>query len=152
MKADDKKYVHYTLTFNRVIIAGVILSHGSQKLLGWFGGYGFNGTMNFFTESIGLPWILGLAIIACESVGMLALAFGLYSRLLAAIVIVIMGGAIFTVHGQVGYYMNWSGNLTGEGFEYHILLIALALNVAINGGGAYALDSRLGRNIFREKK
>lgn len=142
-----------SLLFVRVILAFVVAAHGAQKLLGWFGGYGFDGTIDFFTNTIGLPYFFALLIILTESVGMLVLAIGMGSRILAASVILIMIGAIATLHGQFGFFMNWSGNLGGEGFEYHLLVATLASVIVVNGSGKYSLDAYLqarfpGRNVL----
>src|SRR5689334_9821443 len=127
MKTNELRRFELTLMVSRLVVGFVVLSHGVQKLFGWFGGYGFKGTMEFFTGTIGLPFIIGLMIILAESIGMVALMAGFLTRLLSTSIALIMVGAIVTTHGQFGYYMNWSGALKGEGFEYHILLIALAL-------------------------
>lgn len=137
------KKLDLTLLLSRVILGTVILGHGVQKLFGWFGGYGFDGTMGFFTDSIGLPYIFGILIILAESVGMLALILGLFGRFLAASLIAIMAGAIVTTHGQFGFFMNWGGNQGGEGYEFHLLVIALSTVTAILGSGAYSLDQLL---------
>ena len=133
----------YSLLAVRVLLGLTVAAHGAQKLFGWFGGYGFEGTMGFFTETIGLPYVFGLAIILAESIGMIALAFGLFTRFLSVSLVAVMLGAIFTVYGQFGFFMNWSGTQGGEGFEFHILVIALAAFTAINGAGALSLDSLL---------
>jgi putative oxidoreductase len=146
MKLTDKKLDH-TLLATRLTVAFVILAHGVQKLFGWFGGFGYEGTMGFFTQAMGLPYIVALLIIVAETFGMLALAAGLLSRFLSATVIAIMLGAIFTVHRANGFYMNWFGSQQGEGYEYHILVIALALITLVNGAGAFAVD-----NIFVTRK
>jgi putative oxidoreductase len=132
-----------TLLVTRVSVSVIVLAHGVQKLFGWFNGYGFEGTMGFFTGTIGLPYIIALAVIVIESFGMLALALGLFGRFFAASLIIVMLGAIITVHGQYGFFMNWGGNLPGEGFEFHILVIALSAVTLINGSGAYSLDRLL---------
>lgn len=143
----DKK-LNLTLLISRVIVGTVVLGHGVQKLFGWFNGYGFDGTMGFFTESIGLPYILGLSIIITETFGMLALIAGFFGRIISASLILIMVGAIFTVHGQFGFFMNWGGTLAGEGYEFHLLVIVLASVTLINGSGAYSLDHLL----FKKKR
>jgi putative oxidoreductase len=117
-----------------------MFAHGAQKLFGWFGGFGFEGTMQFFTQTIGLPYAAGLTIILLETAGMLFLAAGLFTRYLSAGVIIIMLGAIFTVHLPNGFFMNWHGNLQGEGFEMHILLISLAFINTMYEGGALSLQ------------
>jgi len=132
-----------TLLLVRLILAIVVGAHGAQKLLGWFGGYGFDGTINFFTDVIGLPYFLGLLIILLESVGMIALLAGLLSRLISAALILIMAGAIITTHMQHGFFMNWSGASAGEGFEFHLLVIAQATVLLLNGGGTLSVDSRI---------
>ena len=135
-----EKQFQITLLVTRVIVGIVVLGHGVQKLFGWFGGYGFDGTMAFFTDSVGIPYAFGLAIIAAETLGMLALIVGLFGRYFAASVIIIMVGAIVTMHVQNGFFMNWSGIASGEGYEFHIILITLALATVINGSGVYSLD------------
>jgi putative oxidoreductase len=129
-----------TLFLVRIFIGAVVGAHGAQKLLGAFEGYGFQGTVGFFTETIGLPYIFAVLIILAESVGMIALMAGLFSRLLSGSVILIMLGAIFTTHAQFGFFMNWSGSQGGEGIEYHLLVIALSVVIVLNGAGAYSLD------------
>src|SRR3954465_12860988 len=151
MKTTELNRFELTLTITRLVVGFSVLAHGVQKLFGWFGGYGFNGTMGFFTETIGLPYVIGLIIIIAESFGMVALIAGFLTRFLSVSVALIMLGAILTTHGQFGYFMNWSGTLKGEGFEYHILLIALAMVNAINGAGYYAIDNWLGRKLHSQK-
>lgn len=127
----------------RVFVAVVILPHGLQKLLGWFGGYGFRGTMAFFTDSMKLPWLVGLAVIVIESAGAVLLLTGLGTRLVAAGLIAVMLGAIFTSHHQHGFFMNWFGGQEGEGYEFHLLVVAIALALVIGGAGAWSLDALL---------
>jgi putative oxidoreductase len=138
MKTSSKTF-DYSLLFVRVLLGTVVAAHGAQKLFGWFGGFGFEGTMSFFTQTVGLPYILALALVLTESVGMVALAFGLFSRFLSGSLIVIMLGAIFTTHSQY-FFMNWFGAQQGEGFEYHLLIIGLSGVIALNGAGAFSLD------------
>lgn len=130
----------YTLLTVRVLLGLTVAAHGAQKLLGWFGGYGFEGTMGFFTQSIGVPYIFALGIIMAESLGMIALALGLFTRFLSATLIAIMLGAIVTVHAEFGFFMNWGGNQGGEGFEFHLLVIALATVTTLHGAGALSVD------------
>ncbi|MEY2932557.1 MAG: hypothetical protein RL033_3306, partial [Pseudomonadota bacterium] len=131
------------LTVQRAILGAVILPHGAQKLLGWFGGYGFDGTMKFFTESLGLPAPLALLIILAESLGALALIAGLGTRITALGISAVMVGAVLTTHASFGFFMNWFGNQAGEGFEFHLLALALSVPLVIAGGGRYAADSWL---------
>jgi putative oxidoreductase len=129
------------LTIQRAALGLVMFPHGAQKLLGWFGGYGFDGTMKFFTDTMHLPTPLALLVILGESVGALLLIAGLGTRIAAFGISAIMLGAVLTTHGSVGFFMNWYGNQPGEGFEYHILALALSVPILFAGGGRYALDS-----------
>ena len=129
-----------SLLIARVVVGVVVMAHGAQKLLGWFGGYGFAGTIDYFTQTVGIPYLLGLLIILVESFGMVALVAGLFSRVLSAGVIFIMAGAIAAEHGKFGFFLNWSGSLGGEGFEYHLLVVALASIVVLGGPGMFSVD------------
>ena len=131
----------------RVVLGGVIFAHGAQKLLGWYGGSGFEGTMGFFTQKMGLPWLIAFLVIIGESIGSLGLLAGLFTRFTAASFIVIMLGAIMTVHLPQGFFMNWFGQQTGEGFEFHLLVIGMSLALLVVGGGKWALDGVIARWI-----
>ncbi len=139
LKTDDS----VGLAFLRVALGAVLFAHGGQKLFGWWGGYGFEGTMAFFTESMGIPWFLALAVILLESVGALALIAGLFTRPLAVAVAVLMAVAVYMVHLPFGFFMNWFGGQAGEGFEFHLLAIGMALALAIEGAGSLSLDRLL---------
>lgn len=127
----------------RVTLGFVMFPHGAQKLLGWFGGFGFDGTMGFFTQKMGLPWLIALLIIIGESFGSLALLAGLLTRFAAASLAVIMFGAITLVHLPHGFFMNWFGQQKGEGFEYHLLVIGIAAALLVTGGGKWSIDREL---------
>ena len=133
------------LTVARLILALVIFPHGAQKVLGWFGGYGYAGTMGYFTGTMGLPWVVAFLVLAIEFGGAILLALGLLGRASALGIIAVMAGAVTTVHLKFGFFMNWNGNQGGEGFEYHLLAIALALVVLVRGSGALSLDRLLAR-------
>ncbi|MCM0667636.1 DoxX family protein [Flavobacterium tyrosinilyticum] len=124
----------------RLILGSVVLMHGMQKLLGWFGGFGFSKTMLFFTESVGMPWIIGFLVIMLETVGAFALIAGLGTRVIAAAYVALPVGMIVTTHFKNGFFMNWFGTLKGEGYEYFILWIGIALALLILGGGKFAAD------------
>ncbi|MFT3794296.1 DoxX family protein [Flavobacterium sp.] len=128
------------------VTAGIVLfPHGAQKLLGWFGGYGFSGSMDYLTGTVQLPWLIAFVVIAIEFFGALALILGFASRIWAALSIVLMLGIIFTTHGHNGFFMNWFGNQAGEGFEYHLLFIGLAMATLVNGSGKFSIDSALSK-------
>lgn len=127
----------------RVILGLVIFPHGAQKLLGWFGGPGFDGIMSFFTQQLGIPSPLALLVIAIEFFGAIALIIGLFGRVAALGVAAVMLGATLLVHLPNGFFMNWFGNQPGEGFEFHLLALAVAVAVLIKGSGAFSLDRKL---------
>ena len=129
----------FGLFIARIALGVVILPHGLQKLLGLFGGAGFSGTIEFFVGS-GLPAAVAISIIIGESFGAVGLILGFLSRLAAFGITLIMLGAIFMVHLQNGFFMNWQGNQTGEGFEFHLLALGLSLVVLIKGGGKWSVD------------
>ena len=124
----------------RLTLGIVIFPHGAQKLLGWFGGYGVSGTMGFLTGTVGLPWVVALLVIMAESLGALGVILGFLTRVGALGILSVMLGAILTVHLKVGFFMNWTGQQQGEGFEYHLLAIGLALALLVRGGGALSVD------------
>ncbi|HSS75359.1 MAG TPA: DoxX family protein [Thermoanaerobaculia bacterium] len=123
----------------RLALGIAMFPHGAQKLLGWFGGPGFSATMKGMT-SMGMPAALVALVIFCEFFGALALIFGFLGRLGALGILAVMVGAIFMVHLHNGFFMNWMGNQKGEGFEYHILAIGIALAVLVKGSGSLSID------------
>jgi putative oxidoreductase len=127
----------------RVTLGLVMFPHGAQKLLGWFGGFGFDGTMGFFTQKMGLPWLIALLVIIGESFGSVALLAGFLTRFAAASLAVIMLGAITMVHLPNGFFMNWFGQQKGEGYEYHLLVIGVAVALLVTGGGKGSVDREL---------
>jgi putative oxidoreductase len=129
----------------RLTLAIVIFPHGAQKALGWFGGYGFKGTMGFFTSK-GFPAPLGLLAVAAEFLGPMGLAIGLLTRVAAFGIACVMVTAIFAGgHTRHGFFVNWYGNQKGEGFEFHLLAIGIALALILGGGGLWSVDAVLGR-------
>jgi putative oxidoreductase len=127
-------------TILRILLGLVLWGHGSQKLLGWFGGYGFDGTMSFFTGTVGLPWIIGFLVIIIEFFGSISLLLGFATRLWSFSMAVLFIGIIYTSHIQYGFFMNWFNNQKGEGYEFFLLAIAISASLVITGGGRYALD------------
>ena len=132
------------LTILRVVLGVVFLAHGSQKMLGLFGGFGFHATMGFFTH-MGMPAPLAFLIICTEFFGGLGLIVGLLTRIASLAVAGLMIGAIFRVHLPNGFFMNWMGNQKGEGFEFHLLALAMAAALLLRGGGAFSLDRTLSK-------
>lgn len=135
----------------RLTLGIVLFPHGAQKMLGWFGGYGFNGTMDAFTSQMGLPWIVAFAVILIEFIGSISLILGFASRLWALAFAGLFAGIIYTNHLEHGFFMNWFGNQAGEGYEYALLIIGIALAVLINGSGKYALDSQIVKTLNKQK-
>jgi putative oxidoreductase len=136
---------HWILTITRLILGVVFFAHGAQKLLGWFGGDGFQGTMQMFVRA-GVPAPLAFVAIVAEFFGGLGLIVGLLARIAALGIFCNMIVAIALVHSKVGFFMNWTGTQKGEGFEYHLLVIALCLGVLVKGAGAFSFDLFLRRH------
>jgi putative oxidoreductase len=133
------------MTILRLVLGVVFFFHGAQKVLGWFGGYGFSGTMNFFTHVMGIPAVFAFLAIAAEFLGSLGLILGFLARVAAGGIIVNMVVAVLMVHRANGIFMNWFGNQKGEGYEYHLLAIAIGLAVVIRGAGAFSVDRLIGQ-------
>lgn len=125
----------------RLTLAAMILPHGAQKLLGWFGGYGFTGTMEFFTKTAGLPAIIAFLVILGEFIGGLLLLAGVGTRLMSLWIGVILLSAMFMMHWQNGFFMNWYGAQKGEGVEFFVLALGLVAALIVSGGGKYSVDS-----------
>lgn len=131
------------LTILRVALGLVILPHGLQKTAGWLGGYGFSATMDHFV-GMGIPAFLAFLAIAAESAGALALISGFLTRVGAfgiGVTMVVAG----LMHRANGLFMNWSGTQKGEGFEYHILAVAIAATLVLAGAGRWSVDRYLTR-------
>jgi putative oxidoreductase len=137
-------------TLLRLVAGVVFFAHGAQKMLGWFGGYGFHGTMGFFTQEMHLPAALAFLAICAEFFGGLGLILGLLSRVAAFGVLCNMVAAVVLVHRANGLFMNWNGDQKGEGFEYHLLAIAILLAIIVRGAGAYSLDYTLSRTTLTQ--
>ena len=124
----------------RVTLGAVMLPHGAMKLFGWFGGIGVLGTIEAFSKGYHIPAFLTLLVIAAESLGALGLIFGFATRLCAFGIFCDMIGAVYLVHWPHGFFMNWYGKQSGEGFEYHLLVMGMALALMITGAGRLSLD------------
>lgn len=124
----------------RILLGLVFFPHGAQKVFGWFGGYGFSATMANFTEKMGIPAFFAFLDIVAEFGGAVALVIGLLTRVASFGIACIMVVAVFMVHLSNGFFMNWFGTKQGEGFEYHILVIAITIALMIKGGGRWSVD------------
>ena len=131
----------------RVALALVIFPHGAQKVLGWFGGYGFEGTLGYFTGTLGVPALLALLVFAAELLGPIGLLVGAFSRVAAAGLVAVMTGAVFIAHLPYGFFMNWSGAQGGEGYEYHLLVIGMSLALLVAGSGRWSFDRWLSSKL-----
>lgn len=134
----------FAATALRLALGIMILPHGLQKTLGWFGGYGFKGTMGYLTGTVGAPWIFALLAILAESVGGLMLIAGFGTRVAALGVGGVMLVAL-TQHWSNGFFMNWFGAQKGEGIEFHLLALGIVVALLILGGGKFSLDSLFNR-------
>src|SRR5437868_5837426 len=130
-------------TILRLVLGVIFFAHGAQKVLGWFGGYGFTGAMGFFTGVLHIPAAFAFLAIAAEFLGGLGLIFGLLTRVASFGVFCNMVVAVAMVHHQFGFWMNWTGAQKGEGYEYHLLLLAASAFLMIRGAGAASLDCLL---------
>ena len=152
IRTDDDK----VLTLLRVALAIMVFPHGAQKLLGWFGGFGFSGTMGFLTQQMHIPAALALLVFAAEFFGALGVFFGDatadildVSPLVGFIGIAAFGIAVdLTVvavmaHLPNGFFLNYSGQQKGEGVEFLIVPVAAAIAIVIRGSGAWSIDRAL---------
>ncbi len=127
----------------RVCLGVVIFPHGLPKLMT------FEQTMNGFTNGLGLPTVVAFLVIIGESIGAISLILGFMSRFCAFSIGIIMVGVAWIFHFENGFFMNWRGNLNGEGYEYFILAVGLALVVTFSGGGKFSLDRLITRSYLR---
>ena len=136
---------NYAALLVRLALGIVMFPHGTQKVLGWFGGYGFSGTMTFFTQNAHIPALFAFLAIMAEFLGSLGLITGFLTRVAAFGIACNMLVAMLMFHLPNGILMNWSGNQKGEGYEYHILAIAMAVALMMRGGGAFSVDAILSK-------
>jgi putative oxidoreductase len=124
----------------RLVLGVVFFAHGTQKMLGWFGGFGFSGTMGYFIGKMHIPEPFAFLAIAAEFLGGLGLILGFLTRIAAFGIAINMVVAIAVVHSAFGFFMNWTGAQKGEGFEYHLLVLAMTVFLMIRGAGAFSVD------------
>jgi putative oxidoreductase len=134
-----------TLAVCRLVLGIVFFMHGAQFALGWFGGYGFSGTMRFLTTQLGIPAVFAALSILAQFLGGLGLIVGLLSRIAAFGIACDMVVAIFKIHLAFGFFMNWFGTQKGEGYEYHLLVLAICLLIMVKGAGAFSIDGILSK-------
>jgi putative oxidoreductase len=142
------------VTFLRLVLGVVFFAHGAQKALGWFGGYGFSGTMGFFTGMMHIPALFAVLAIAAEFLGGLGVIVGLLTRVAAFGISCNMVVAVAMIHHQFGFFMNWAGTQKGEGFEFHLLVLAITVFLMIRGAGAASVDRLLSppaKNSIRDE-
>ena len=131
----------------RLFLGLVFFPHGMQKVFGWFGGSGFSTTMDIFTSKAGFPAALAFLAIMAESLGVVALIAGFFTRIAALGIGVNMIVCALGNHVKNGFFMNWMGTQKGEGFEYHLLAVAISAALIISGGGKWSLDGLIDRKL-----
>lgn len=134
---------YHGTTLLRVVLGIVFFAHGAQLMLGWFGGFGLYASMHFFTGTLDIPAALAFTAICAEFFGGLGLLFGFFTRFAAIGIGIDMIVAIVMVHRHYGFFMNWYGTQKGEGYEFHLLVIAMAIYLVIEGAGAVSVDRML---------
>jgi len=135
------------LTLLRVVMGIIFFAHGAQKALGWFGGYGFSGTMQFFTQMMHIPAPFAFLAIMAEFLGGIGLILGALGRIAAFGITMNMTVALLLVHAKNGLFMNWTGQQHGEGYEYHLLAIAIGIVLMVRGSGAFSVDRALAGEV-----
>lgn len=140
----------YGPLFTRIALGGVIFAHGAQKLLGWFGGFGFEGSMNYFTQQRGLPWIVGFTVILIEFFGALAIILGAATRFWALGLLGVMTAVIVTTFHDY-FFMNWFGTQKEEGYEFFLLAIGMSASLVITGAGSLSIDKIIMRKKSNQK-
>ena len=135
----------FLLTILRLVLGVIFLCHGGQKVLGWFGGTTFGDSMKMFTQGMHIPVVFAFLAIMAEFAGGIGLIVGFLGRIAAFGIICNMIVAIYMFHYQAGLFMNWSGKQQGEGYEYHLLAIAVGLAILVKGSGALSVDRALTR-------
>src|SRR5713226_9550060 len=132
----------------RLVLGVVFFAHGAQKMLGWFGGFGFSGTMGFFTGMMHIPAALAFLAIAAEFFGGIGLILGFLTRIAAFGIGVNMLVAIMMAHRASGFFMTWTGTQKGEGYEFHLLVLAIVALLMIRGAGAFSIDRVMSLSVL----
>jgi len=129
--------------FLRLALGVVMFPHGAQKVLGLFGGLGYEKTLGMFTTKMQFPEYAVILLMITEFAGSICLIAGLCTRVFALATGTSIAICAYLNHLQNGFFMNWFGNQQGEGFEFHILVVGIALALVVKGGGAFSFDRRL---------
>ena len=132
------------LLLQRVMLGLIMFPHAMQMLLGWWGGFGWEATLNAF-QSLGIPYFVGALVILGESFGSLGLIAGLLTRVCAFGIAATQLGSMLVVHRPFGFFMNWNGTQKGEGIEYGLLVLTIAIPLVIWGGGKASVDRVVSR-------
>lgn len=127
----------------RLTLGFVLFPHGAQKMLGLFGGYGYTATMDALTNQMQLPSIIAFLVIIIEFFGAIFLMLGFATRVWSLAIVFLFIGIIFTAQFEHGFFMNWFGAQKGEGYEYSLLIIGLAITALINGAGKFSVDNQI---------
>lgn len=132
----------------RLALGVVIFPHGAQKVFGWFGGAGYAATVTAFS-AMGFPFWAIILLMVAEVFGSLLLVLGFFTRVWALAIGTVIAICLKMNHLQHGFFMNWFGQQQGEGYEYHILVLAIALALVFRGGGMLSLDRVLAKDRRR---
>ena len=141
----------WSLLVLRVMLGIVIFAHGAQKVFGWFGGRGFEAAITGFTVNMHIPWIFALLAILAESLGPVGLFIGFLTRIAALGIFCEMIVAVWLVHWTFGFFINWWGKQKGEGFEYHLLVLAISFTLLLAGGGKWSVDRAIAKHLRSEQ-
>lgn len=136
-------------TLLRIVLAIVVFPHGAQKMLGWFGGFGPSATLGFLTTQMGIPYAIALLVFVGEFFAPIALFIGIFGRIAALAIAINFTTVALKAHVQNGFFMNWGGQARGEGYEFFILLVGIAVALVVRGSGAFSIDRLLTRNSVR---
>lgn len=147
---DNHKLRHLAYFVIRLSLGAILFAHGSQKLFGWFGGTGWESTLEFFSQNLGIPPFLASLAVIAEFFGGLGIILGFFTRIAAAGSAALMIGAMVKVHLANGFFMNWSLQpAKGHGIEMNLALLAMSLMLLITGAGYYSMDNLLLLKIWK---
>ncbi len=124
----------------RVILGVVFFVHGSQKVLGWFGGYGLSGTVGYFKDVVHIPAFFAYLGPFVEFLGGIALVFGMFTKVAALGIFIMMVVATAKVHFPNGFLLSGKGDGKGQGYEFTLTLAIISLVLVLLGGGIYSVD------------